>query len=249
MKNILGVIPARMASTRFYGKPLAMIAGKTMIERVYQQACKAASLTKVVIATDSQEIRQTASQFGAEVVMTSAEHPSGLDRIIEVAAKFNNFSHYINIQGDEPLIAPQTINVVANLFEVSQCDVSTAAIAIKNKADYEDPNKVKVVLNTKGHALYFSRSPLPYYRDFDMFKSNPPLKHLGIYGYTHEALNKIVTMKQHPLELAEQLEQLRFLANGLTIGVVQVEHESLGVDVPSDIDIVESMLLNFTKED
>lgn len=239
-QNILGIIPARMASTRFPGKPLALIAGKPMIQRVYERACLANSLQQVVIATDTQEIATVAESFGAKAVMTSANHPSGLDRVLEVAEKFSSYSYYLNIQGDEPLIAPATIDAVAALFRNPACEVATAAVAFRNRGDVQDPNQVKVVLGVGNRALYFSRSPIPYFRNQN--SGIEPLKHLGLYGYSAAALKKIKQLPQHPLELAESLEQLRFLAHGMYIGVAIVQEESIGVDLPSDIEKVENFL-------
>ncbi|MGZ8938388.1 MAG: 3-deoxy-manno-octulosonate cytidylyltransferase [Limisphaerales bacterium] len=242
--KIIGVIPARYGSTRFPGKPLHVIAGKPLIQWVVDQCQKARSLSKVVVATDNTQIWEMAQKF-CDVEMTRSEHPSGTDRIAEVAER-HGCDALVNIQGDEPLIDPAIIDKVAAALEKSE--MSTAATAIHDGHDYENPNVVKVVVNRAGQALYFSRRTIPYVRDAasapveGQLAAFPFLKHLGIYGYRRETLLRLVGFPVSPLENAEKLEQLRALDNGIQISVVTVEYESIGVDVPADVQRVERIL-------
>jgi len=290
--RIIGIIPARYASTRFPGKPLALIAGKSLIQRVVERCQKATSLAEVVVATDDQRIAKAAGKF-CHVEMTRDDHPSGSDRIAEVALR-NPCDAVVNIQGDEPLIDPAVIDAVANALtknaeasspspprsggegrgEVafraqgenplgvrisdfgvrssSDCgaDMSTAATLIRNPEEYDNPNVVKVVVNSAGRALYFSRRTIPYLREAASRSANeqlaafPFLKHLGIYGYRRETLLRLVKFPVSPLEQAEKLEQLRALENGIPIAVVKVNYDSVGVDVPADVKRVEELLGN-----
>ncbi len=243
--KIVGIIPARYASTRFPGKPLAPIAGKPLIQHVVEQCKKAKSLSEVIVATDDARIAEVAKKF-CRVEMTRADHPSGSDRIAEVAARCK-CGAVVNIQGDEPLIDPKVVDAVAGAL--AQNKISTAATRIKNPAEYDNPNVVKVVVNAAGHALYFSRRTIPYLRD----AASPEdirgqlaafvfLKHLGIYGYQRETLLRLVKFPVSPLEGAEKLEQLRALENGVQIAVVTVDYDSVGVDVPEDVARVEKIL-------
>ncbi len=242
--KIVGIIPARYASTRFPGKPLALIAGKPLIQRVVEQCKKSNSLKDVVVATDDERIAEVAKRF-CRVEMTRADHPSGSDRIAEVAQRLE-CDAVVNIQGDEPLIAPTVIDAVANALAGNA--MSTAATPIKNVAEYDNPNVVKVVVNAAGRALYFSRRTIPYLREATGRPANeqlatfPFLKHLGIYGYRRETLLKLVKFPVSPLENAEKLEQLRALENGIQIAVVKVDYDSVGVDVPEDVAKVEKLL-------
>ncbi len=242
--TIIGVIPARYASTRFPGKPLALIAGKTLIERVVAQCRKARALSEVVVATDDDRIATVARQF-ARVEMTSPDHSSGTDRIAEVARRVPGDA-YVNIQGDEPLINPTVIDAVAALL--SEFPMSTASTPIRSLHDYNNPNVVKVVAALDRRALYFSRRTLPYLRDRAneaeevQVASFPFQKHLGIYGYRRETLLRLVGWPVSSLEAAERLEQLRALEHGIAIGVVEVAHDSLGVDLPGDIARAEAAL-------
>jgi 3-deoxy-manno-octulosonate cytidylyltransferase (CMP-KDO synthetase) len=243
--KILGVIPARFASTRFPGKPLALIAGKPLIQHVVEQCQKARSLHDVIVATDDTQIWEVAQQF-CEVEMTRPDHPSGTDRIAEVAER-RNCDAIVNIQGDEPLIDPAVIDAVAAALEKNE--MSTAATSIRNIEDYANPNVVKVVINRAGQALYFSRRTIPYARDAagappgGQLAAFPFLKHLGIYGFRRETLLRLVRFPVSPLENAEKLEQLRALENGIAIAVVCVDYESIGVDLPADARHVEAILL------
>ena len=243
--KIIGIIPARFASTRFPGKPLAPVAGKPLIQRVVEQCQKAKSLSEIVVATDDERIFNAAKKF-CRVEMTSPDHPSGSDRIAEVAGKIS-CDAVANIQGDEPLIEPGVIDSVANAL--ADCEMSTAATRIKNSADLDNPNVVKVVVNAAGRALYFSRRTIPYLRE-DAGGSSKPLaafpflKHLGIYGYRRQTLLRLVKFPVSPLENAEKLEQLRALENGIPIAVVPVDYDCVGVDAPEDVTKVEKILNN-----
>jgi 3-deoxy-manno-octulosonate cytidylyltransferase (CMP-KDO synthetase) len=242
--RVIGIIPARYASTRFPGKPLALIAGKPLIQRVIEQCRKAASLADVVVATDDTRIAEAVKGF-CRVEMTRADHPSGSDRIAEVASRLA-CDAVVNIQGDEPLIDPAVIDAVAGAL--SREEMSTAATAIRNAGEFESANVVKVVVNAAGRALYFSRRTIPYLREAASGSANeqlaafPFLKHLGIYGYRRETLLRLVKFPVSPLEDAEKLEQLRALENGIQIAVVQVDYDSVGVDVPEDVVRVETFL-------
>jgi 3-deoxy-manno-octulosonate cytidylyltransferase (CMP-KDO synthetase) len=242
--NIVGIIPARYASTRFPGKPLALIAGKPLIQRVVEQCKKAKSLSDVIVATDDERIFSAAKNF-CRVEMTASNHPSGSDRIAEVAAKVS-CDAVVNIQGDEPMIEPAVIDSVAHALE--RCEMSTAATPITDAAELINPNVVKVVVNSAGHALYFSRRTIPYLRNAasgstsEQLAAFPFLKHLGIYGYRRETLLRLVKFPVSPLENAEKLEQLRALENGIEIAVVKVDYDSVGVDAPEDVEWVERYL-------
>ena len=243
--NILGIIPARFASTRFPGKPLALIAGRPLIQHVVEQCQRAKSLGEVIVATDDTRIWEVAQNF-CRVEMTRPEHPSGSDRIAEVAERCA-CDAVVNIQGDEPLIDPDVIDAVAGAL--AQNEMSTAATVIKNLSELDNPNVVKVVVNTAGRALYFSRRTIPYLREAASGSSEQLaafafLKHLGIYGYRRGTLLRLVKFPVSPLENAEKLEQLRALENGIPIAVVKVDYDSIGVDTPEDVKRVEKILEN-----
>ena len=235
--NIIGIIPARYASTRFPGKPLALIAGKPLIQHVVEQCQKARSLREVVVATDDTRIWEVAQNF-CRAEMTSPDHPSGTDRLAEVVGRCD-CDAAINIQGDEPLIDPSVIDAVAGAL--AGAEISTAATPIRSAEDFESPNVVKVVVNSAGRALYFSRRTIPFVRDAasatvaGQLAAFPFLKHIGIYGYRREALLRLVAFPVSPLERAEKLEQLLALENGMSMAVVRVEYDSVGVDVPADV--------------
>ena len=242
--RILGIIPARYASTRFPGKPLHPIAGKPLIQHVVERCQKASALAEIIVATDDARIAEVAKKF-CRVEMTSDQHPSGTDRIAEVMLRCEGDAA-VNIQGDEPLIDPGVVNTVAKALE--NAPMSTAATRIKDIAEYDNPNVVKVVVNVSGRALYFSRRTIPFVRDAasrpveEQLAAFPFLKHLGIYGYRREALLKLVQFPVSALEAAEKLEQLRALDNGIEIAVVTVQHDSIGVDVPGDVERVERLI-------
>ena len=242
--NIIGIIPARYASTRFPGKPLHLIAGKPLLQHVVERCREARSLTEVIVATDDERIAGVAREF-CSVEMTRADHPSGTDRIAEVAARID-CDAVVNVQGDEPLIAPEVIDAVAGAL--SETEMTTAATLVNNISDYSDPNVVKVVVSAAGRALYFSRRTIPFVRDLaeespeQQLQAFPFFKHLGIYGYRCEVLRRLVEFPPSPLEQAERLEQLRALENGIQIAVCPVEYEAIGVDVPEDVQRVEALL-------
>jgi len=242
--RVVGIIPARYASTRFPGKPLALIAGKPLIQHVVERCMQAKSLAEVIVATDDERIRDTAAKF-CRVEMTAANHPSGSDRIAEAAARCQ-CDAVVNIQGDEPLMDPAVIDAVAG--ELVRAEMSTAATLIRHGSEYDNPNVVKVVVNTAGRALYFSRRTIPFLREAasrsvnEQLAAFPFMKHLGIYGYRRETLLNLVRLPVSPLEDAEKLEQLRALENGIPIAVVKVDYDSVGVDLPADVERVEALL-------
>jgi 3-deoxy-manno-octulosonate cytidylyltransferase (CMP-KDO synthetase) len=242
--NVIGIIPARYASTRFPGKPLALIAGKLLIRHVVERCQQATSLSEVIVATDDTRIWEVAQNF-CRAEMTAPEHPSGSDRIAEVANRCA-CDAIVNIQGDEPLIDPAVIDEVAGAL--AHTEMSTAATPVSSPDEYESPNVVKVVVSAAGRALYFSRRTIPYLREAaggsvsEQLAAFPFLKHLGIYGYRRETLLRLVKFPVSPLERAERLEQLRALENGIPIAVVEVDYDSVGVDVPADVARVERML-------
>lgn len=242
--NILGIIPARFASTRFPGKPLHPIAGKPLVQHVVERCQLAKSLSEVIVATDDERIAAVAKKF-CRVEMTSDKHPTGTDRTAEVAGRCA-CDAAVNIQGDEPLIDPAVIDAVARAL--AGAEVSTAATPVRDPADYDNPNVVKVVVNAAGRALYFSRRTIPFVRDAasrpvaEQLAAFPFLKHLGLYGYRRDTLLKLVKFPVSPLEAAEKLEQLRALENGVNIAVVRVLYESIGVDAPEDVERVERLL-------
>ena len=240
--KIIGVIPARWDSSRFPGKPLHPIAGKPMIQHVWERCQQARKLAATLIATDDERIAKTATAFGARVKMTSSEHLSGTDRIAEAITTENEFSHVINIQGDEPLINAGLIDqIAAKLSETPSISMITAALPLVDHLDLANPNIVKTVITRDGQALYFSRSVIPY-QDSES-QARTCYRHKGIYGYTKEFLLKFVRWEPSPLELAEKLEQLRALENGAHIHVIITDDNSCGVDTPEQAEMVEQLLL------
>jgi 3-deoxy-manno-octulosonate cytidylyltransferase (CMP-KDO synthetase) len=242
--KIVGIVPARYASTRFPGKSLAPIAGKPLIQHVIERCQKAKSLSEVIVATDDPRIADVAKKF-CRVEMTRPEHPSGTDRIVEAAARCA-CDAVVNIQGDEPLMDPAVIDAVAGAL--ARNEMATAATPVKNPAEYDNPNVVKVVVNAAGRALYFSRRTIPYLREAasgsvsEQLAAFPFLKHLGIYGYRRATLLRLVKFPVSPLENAEKLEQLRALENDIPMAVVTLAYDSVGVDVPEDVARVEQIL-------
>jgi 3-deoxy-manno-octulosonate cytidylyltransferase (CMP-KDO synthetase) len=236
--RFVGVIPARFSSTRLPGKPLLSIAGKPLIQWVYESASRSRRLERLVVATDDERIECAVKTFGGEVVLTRSDHLSGTDRVAEVAAGIDA-EVFINVQGDEPLIAAATIDAVCTPFlEDRELQISTARIRIAEWAEAQSPHVVKVVTDDAGRALYFSRSPVPYPR------RTPArfFKHIGIYGYRRSFLLALSTLRPSTLERTEALEQLRFLENGHRIQVVEVRDDSLGVDTPEDLERVKLLL-------
>lgn len=238
--QIVGVIPARWASSRFPGKPLFPLLGKPLLQHVFERASQCQRLNRLLVATDDLRIQKVAEGFGAEVVMTSPDHPTGTDRIAEAAALVPDATHLINIQGDEPLIDPLLVDQLAEIIAAdSGIDLITAASTIQDASQLNDPNIVKVVLNAASDALYFSRSALPFPRN----EGGPqPLRHIGLYGYRADFLKKFVTWPPAPLEIAESLEQLRALHHGARIRVVITDHEAIGLDTPEQVSLLESLL-------
>ncbi len=240
--DVIAVIPARYASTRLPGKPLVRIAGKAMIERVWERARQAKRVSRVIVATDDERIVKAVEGFGGEARRTRADHRSGTERIAEVAAQVEA-GVYVNVQGDEPLIDPASIDAAVDaLLEGGAAQVATIAVPISAPGDIVDPNVVKVVLDFDDNALYFSRAPIPWVRDSQNRVHARHLKHLGLYVYRREALLEFPTLPQGELERREQLEQLRWLENGWKIRVAEVEHDSVSVDVPEDVARVEKIL-------
>lgn len=236
-KKIIGVIPSRYASSRFPGKPLADVGGTSLIKRVYEQAQKALSLSKIVVATDDERIFNHVKNFGGEVVMTSLLHRNGTERCAEVISKEDDFYALINIQGDEPFVSPSQIDAVAAAFDDPRAEIATLAKIISDSDHLDNPNVVKVITGMNQNAIYFSRYPVPYLRNHsgDRIMQHPYLKHIGIYGYRADVLQKICLLKETLLEKAEMLEQLRWIENGFTIKVFMTEEESLAIDHPEDL--------------
>jgi len=236
------VIPARYGSTRLAGKPLISLAGRPMIQRVYEQAKMAQRVDRVIVATDDERIVEAVAGFGGEACMTRTEHRTGTERIAEVAAREEG-EVFVNVQGDEPLLDPAAIDTAVDaLLEEPQASISTVATPIKTPDDIMDPNVVKTVLDFDGNALYFSRAPIPWVRDTASKIQVRHLKHLGLYVFQREALLEYATLPQGELEKIEQLEQLRCLENGWKIRVAEVEHDAVSVDVPEDVARVEKLL-------
>jgi 3-deoxy-manno-octulosonate cytidylyltransferase (CMP-KDO synthetase) len=241
MSKVVGIIPVRWASTRFPGKPLHGIAGKPLIRHLWERCVEAGCFDQIVVATDDMRIAEAVFDFGAEVALTAADHPSGTDRIAEVARKLKKASIILNIQGDEPLLEPALLEQLAReLKDNRDISIVTAATPASVEESQSEDN-VKVVIDRKGNALYFSRSCIPFRRG----KSDvTTYKHLGIYGYRRKALLDFVKMAAGALEQAEQLEQLRALENGLKIRVVVSDTKSIGVDTPEDAAEVERLILS-----
>lgn len=244
--KITAVIPARYSSTRFPGKALADINGRPMVQHVYERTMRAKLVAEVIVATDDDRIASAVKGFGGRVEMTSRDHETGTDRLAEVAARLNS-DIIVNVQGDEPLIEPAMIDeAIAPLLNDPSIVMGTLKSRIRNLHDFLSPNVVKVVTDGAGFALYFSRSPLPNFRDKwndlkdEAFASGKLLcfKHVGLYVYRRDFLLGYACMAPTMLELAEKLEQLRVLENGFRIRVVETAHESIGVDTPADLDKV-----------
>ncbi len=239
--EILGIIPARYASTRFPGKPLVSIQGKTMIQRVYEQASKA-RLNKVLVATDDERIMAEVRRFGGEAVLTASHHQSGTDRCFEAYTGFNvPHDCIINIQGDEPFIQPEQINLLVTCFENPATQLATLVKPIESAAELFNPNSPKVVLNQHQEAIYFSRQPIPYLRGVEessWHEKHLYYKHIGIYGYRTDILEQITQLPPSALEKAESLEQLRWLENGYKIATAVTYLETFGIDTPEDLNKV-----------
>jgi len=236
---ILGIIPARYASTRFPGKPLSLIHGKSMIQRVYEQAMKCSSLQHVIVATDDERIESAVKSFGGNAMMTDDNHISGTDRCAEVIQKIaGDFDVVINIQGDEPFIQPSQIELLCSCFKNERTEIATLIKKISHHDELFNPNLVKVVTGENGLALYFSRSAIPHQRNVseNYWVTNGVFyKHIGIYGYRKEVLEKIVSLPPNELEKAESLEQLRWLANGYHIQTAITDDETISIDTAEDL--------------
>ena len=240
--NTVVVIPARYASTRLPGKPLVSLAGKPMVQRVYERAKQAQTVHRVIVATDDQRIVDAVRAFGGEARMTRPDHRTGTERIAEVAAHEPG-DVFVNVQGDEPLIDPLAIDTaVGALLEEPVAQIATVATPIRHAGDIMDPNVVKTVLDFESNGLYFSRAPVPWVRDTQQKVHVKYWKHLGLYVFQRDALLEYPTLPQGELEKVEQLEQLRWLENGWKIRVAEVPHDAVSVDVPEDVARVEKFL-------
>jgi 3-deoxy-manno-octulosonate cytidylyltransferase (CMP-KDO synthetase) len=240
--NIVGIIPARYASTRFPGKPLALIDGKPMIQHVCERVNRIASLSSVLVATDDQRIYDTVASFGGKAVMTSELHKSGTDRCGEVVKKLLEQGLHpdvvINIQGDEPFVEHTQIESLINCFNDSSVQIATLKKKITSQQELLSPNVVKVITDLNNNALYFSRFPLPFQRGKEReswLENHTYYKHIGIYAYRTDILQKLIELRQSGLEVSESLEQLRWLENGYEIRVAETDHENIAIDTPEDL--------------
>ncbi|HNX43318.1 MAG TPA: 3-deoxy-manno-octulosonate cytidylyltransferase [Bacteroidales bacterium] len=249
--KVLGVIPARYASTRFPGKPLTMIAGKSMINRVYEQCTQCRLLNEVAVATDDQRIADHVKEFGGNVFLTSDKHRSGTERIGEVLQILkdenpsDHFDLVVNIQGDEPLISPDQIVKTIGCFKDSNAEIATLIKPISDSKELFNPNVVKVVINKNGNALYFSRQPIPFLRGVEpaeWLQHHGYFKHIGIYAFKTQILELIVRLTGSPLEKAESLEQLRWIENGFSINTAITDFESVAIDTPEDLSKLTNIL-------
>ena len=244
--EFIAIIPARYASTRFPGKPLAEIKGKPMVQHVYEKCSEV--FEHVVVATDDERIADAVKAFNGKVIMTSPDHPSGTDRIAEAAQTLSsefNFDIVVNVQGDEPFIDPTQLKQIQTCFDNPQTDIATLITPIKEAEILFDINKVKAVVDTSGFALYFSRQPIPFQRDIPQSEwvlHHDYFLHLGLYAYRAIILQKITQIEQTPLEKAEKLEQLRWLENGLKIRTAITSHSNFGIDTPNDLEKAKSLL-------
>ncbi|MFM6976729.1 MAG: 3-deoxy-manno-octulosonate cytidylyltransferase [Sphingobacteriaceae bacterium] len=243
--KILGVIPARFASTRFPGKPLADICGKSMIQRVYERAVQAKTLTQVVVATDDERIYEHVKEFGGQVAMTSQLHESGTDRCAEVALQFPEYEGLINIQGDEPLIDPRQIDLLGSKLQEKGVILATLIKRVNNAEELFNPNIPKVVVKANGEAIYFSRQTIPYLRGSETsewVKKHTYYRHIGIYGYRADTLQLITKIPLSTLEKTECLEQLRWIENGLAIHTAITDAETLAIDTPEDLEKIVQLI-------
>lgn len=241
-RNVLAVIPARFASTRLPGKPLASIAGRPMIQHVVERVRGAQLVSSILVATDDERILKAVEAFGGKAIITRPDHHTGTDRVAEVAAHVSA-DVYINIQGDEPLIDPGIIDaVIAAMLEDDSIQIATPCAAITQPKEIMDPNVVKVTRDFDSNGLYFSRAPIPWVRDTGATVAASHWKHIGLYGFVRDTLLEFPTLPPGELERVEQLEQLRWLENGFRIRVVETEYDAVSVDVPADIERVEKIL-------
>jgi 3-deoxy-manno-octulosonate cytidylyltransferase (CMP-KDO synthetase) len=232
--KILGIIPARFESSRFPGKPLADILGKSMIRRVYEQASQAAALKDVVVATDDERILLHVHAFGGKAILTSSLHQSGTDRCAEVMEKISGYDLAVNVQGDEPFIDPRQINILCSCFADADTTIATLIKKTGPGEDLHNPNSPKVVINSRNEAIYFSRYAIPYQRNTGTAYTDF-YKHIGIYAYRKDTLQAITRLPMSPLEKAEALEQLRWIENGYAIRVALTDMETMAVDTPEDL--------------
>ncbi len=247
--RILGVIPARYASTRFPGKPLVEIHGKSMIQRVYEQALKSLKLNEVVVATDDERILMHVTDFGGRALLTSSDHQSGTDRCAEAAEKLPGFEVIINIQGDEPYIDSRQIDLLAACFADNETVLATLIKKIESTEELNNPNSPKVIVNKNSEAIYFSRTPIPYLRgkeNQNWLNEHTFYKHIGIYGYRADTLKTITRLPVSLLEKAESLEQLRWIENGYKIKAALTDIETKAIDTPQDL---ENILKNYDGQD
>ncbi|XP_024029126.1 3-deoxy-manno-octulosonate cytidylyltransferase, mitochondrial [Morus notabilis] len=242
-RQVLGIIPARFASSRFPGKPLVPILGKPMIQRTWERAKLAATLNKLVVATDDQKIAECCSAFGADVLMTSESCKNGTERCNEALQRLQRkFDIVVNIQGDEPLIEPEIIDGVVKALQAAPDAVFSTAVTSLKPEDALDPNRVKCVVDTRGYAIYFSRGLIPYNKSGKVNLNFPYLLHLGIQSYDAKFLRKYPELSSTPLQEEEDLEQLKILEHGYKMKVIKVDHEAHGVDTPEDVDKIESLM-------
>lgn len=247
--KVLAVIPARFASTRFPGKPLAMLGGKPIVQWVWECVATMPALADAVVATDDERIAEAVRQFGGRAMMTSGEHRSGTDRCGEVLrcmeAQGKTFDVVINVQGDEPFTQQRQLQSLIDCFADADTQIATLKTVIRGQEELMSANNVKVICNPRGKAVYFSRQPIPYLRGVEpelWLQHQAYYKHVGIYAFRAEALHEVVRLKQSPLELSESLEQLRWLENGYTIEVRETEHANIGIDTPEDLEKAEQLL-------
>lgn len=241
--KILGIIPARFASSRFPGKPLIDLKGKSMIQRVYEGAKKSSKISEIVVATDDRRIYDEVVSFGGNVVMTSENHPSGTDRCAEVARNFPDVDVVINIQGDEPLVDYRQLDQLISAFENTEIQIATLGNHAISIEDLMNPNRIKIVVNNKNQALYFSRSAIPNSSNCkDPLGFYPFMRHIGLYAYTSVVLQELTALKPTALEKIESLEQLRWLYYGYSIQIVETEIETPNIDVPEDVEKVTKLL-------
>lgn len=245
--KIVGIIPARYASSRFPGKPLVDIAGKSMIQRVYEQVRGCKSLSDVIVATDDSRIQEHVLSFGGKVAMTSTAHPSGTDRCAEVLDSYPGFDVVINIQGDEPFINPEQIDLLCALFENAHTQIGTLVKRITTMEELFNENSPKVVFNTNHQALYFSRQTIPFQRGVakeSWLDNQAYYKHIGIYGYRTAVLKELTKLSASSFEQSESLEQLRWLQNGYHIQVAESDFETVAVDTPADLEQIKKLHFN-----
>lgn len=249
--KVLAVIPARFASTRFPGKPLAQLGGKPIIQWVWECVAQMPALADAVVATDDERIADAVRQFGGQAMMTSTSHRSGTDRCGEVLQKMEaqgkQYDVVINVQGDEPFTKHSQLQSLIDCFAVAETQIATLKTAIRSQEELLSPNNVKVICNAQGKAVYFSRQPIPYLRSVEVDKwldCQKYYKHVGIYAFRAEVLKQVVKLEASPLEVSESLEQLRWLENGYAIGVRETEQANIGIDTPDDLDKAEDVIKN-----